>query len=196
MTQLGTQTPLMTDDLHPLIDQAVTQLGLAQLALSLLTLKVQAATGVEVAVTRRTTTTPMTPTAQPTCASLGGWPEVPEDTCWPPVVGPEVWTSMRKEYLKSSPAPSPTVWLTSSNTTLMYCPSSEPSKPGKTSWKNTWSTTDAWEQPPPACLPKGKGRGRRKKTGKTPRAKSTESEHGRMHGCFCCWSVCQWHNEE
>jgi hypothetical protein len=198
--QLSDQTPLTTDDLRPLLDQAITQLGLAQLALSLLTLKVQAVMGVEVAVTRRTMTTPvtpMTPIAQPTCDLLGGWPEVPEDTCWPLVVGPEAWTSTHKGYSKSLPAPSPTVWLTSSNTTSTYRPSSEPSKPGKTSWKNTWSKqTDAWEQPPPARLPKDRGRGRWKKTEKTPRAKSTESEHARMHVCFCHRSICRYHNEE
>src|SRR5580698_10263944 len=136
MTQLGDQTPhdqtpLMTDDLRPLLNQAVTQLGLAQLALSFLTLKVQAVTGVEVAVTRRMMTTPTTPTAWPTCTSLGGWPEVPEDTGWPTVVGPEVWHSTRKEFSRSSPALSLTVWPTSSNTTSTYRPSLEPSKPGK-----------------------------------------------------------------
>jgi hypothetical protein len=145
MTQTNAEAALTVDDLHPLIDQLTTQLGLAQLALSLLKVKMQATTGAEtmgatgmmemlLTVTKKKTGPPspastimmttgmqtMIPTVLPISTCSGDWPTVQESIGWPTKAGPEDWTNIAWGSSASVPPPDPTPFPTSSNTVSTY----------------------------------------------------------------------------
>jgi hypothetical protein len=168
MTQVNKEAALTMDDLCPLIDQLSTQLGLAQLALSLLKVKMQVAMGAEtqgatgtmemlmtatkrtgpplptVPSTATTVTTTTTPTVPPTSTYSGDWLTVQESTGWSTNTGPKAWMSTSTESWEYLLSLSPTIQLTSSNTFSTYPHSSEPSKCGKRTWKNTPPAKTLW----------------------------------------------------